>query len=57
MMGLVPLLFGLIWIALFIYLVGLATRLITAVERIADSVGGQTGETVTPLSRSPIGSI
>ena len=42
-MGLFPLLFGLIWIALFIYLMGLAARLVKAVERIADNVGEQAG--------------
>ncbi len=53
-MGLFPLLFGLIWIGLFIYLIGLATRLVKAVERIADNVGGQAGGAVTPFSRSPL---
>lgn len=34
-----PLLFGLIWLVLLIYLVILATRFVNAVERIADKMG------------------
>ncbi len=38
LMMLFPLMFGLIWLGLLIYLVVLATRLVRAVERIADNV-------------------
>jgi len=40
-LGVFPLLFGLIWLGLIIYLIVLATRFVNAVERIADKIGAQ----------------
>ncbi len=56
-MGAFSMLFGVIWLGLLVGVIVLATRLVRAVERIADSVGGQPGGKVTPLSRSPIGGV
>lgn len=36
-----PLVFGVVWLAVMLYLLFLATRFVTAVERIADRMGTQ----------------